>query len=341
MDKDEDQYRLEQNRSGYFEIRWQERGRSRSVSTRTKDRAIARQVLQSFVRAETQARLRPGGPTVGDVLDGYEAAARTRGVGATTLAAVRVLRVGFGDYRVPEITPDVVDDWREDRGVGVSSGTVRRDLNVLVAALNWSVKHKMVSAHDVPAIELPPGGEARVVWLDEDEDAKLFALASRRPLTRAGLFTCIGLDTGARKRAIEGLTWDRVDLNRGLIDFRDPAMRVTKKRRVATPITDRLMPVLEGAKWARGSVVDGGAYVLGHKGNTRKCFATFVASAGMPHVTAHVLRHTRITLLLRAGVAVWDVSKLVGASVDVIESVYGHHRMDDRLRAEANRRAAA
>ena len=35
-----------------------------------------------------------------------------------------------------------------------------------------------------------------------------------------------------------------------------------------------------------------------------------------------------------------DVSALVGASAQVIEAVYGHHAADDRLRAQANRRAA-
>jgi integrase len=81
-------------------------------------------------------------------------------------------------------------------------------------------------------------------------------------------------------------------------------------------------------------------YVLDGPGDIRRTWATFVDKHDFD-VTPHVLRHTRITLLLRAGVSVWDVSGLVGASPDVIQKVYGHHAADDRLRAQANRRANA
>lgn len=51
--------------------------------------------------------------------------------------------------------------------------------------------------------------------------------------------------------------------------------------------------------------------------------------AGLPHyVTPHVLRHTRATTLMKAGISIWDAAKSLGMSVTVLETVYGHHHPD-------------
>lgn len=343
------QTRLETNRSGFWEIRWTEtdkrtgKGRTRSVSTRTADRHTAEKVRRDFLRADAEEAIRAGGVSVGVLFDAYAAAAAARGVGPTQVVCLAHLKTYFGSMEPAELTPDAVLDYRKSRGVADS--TVRRELNTLTAVLGWAAKHKKIAA--APEIDLPPEGAARAVFLDEALEGELFALASvqterarpgaARRLSRAARFICIGLDTGARKAAIEGLTWDRVDLARGVIDFRDPGQRVTRKRRIATPITTRLLPVLTRAAAERRPRDE---FVLDNNGNIRKAWANFMTLHGFEAVTPHVLRHTRITLLLRAGVSIWDVSALVGASPAVIQDVYGHHVTDDRLRAQANRRAA-
>lgn len=333
--------RLETNRSGFFEIRWVEAtGRTRSVSTRTKDRALAEKVRRSFVKGEQDAALRAsGGVSVGVLLDMYEAAAKGRGVTERMEYSLKPVRAFFGAMLVDELDPETVLDYQAFRAR--ASGTVRRELVQLTAALNWASKHRKIT--NAPKIDLPAPGEARAVFLDTKLESELYALASRAEwpvgrLSRTGRFICIGLDTGARKAAIEGLTWDRVDLVRGVIDFRDPGVRTTKKRRVATPIPARLKPVLERAAAERK---DGCVHVLDHAGNVRKGWASFMKRHGFEDVTPHVLRHTRITLLLQAGVSVWDVSALVGASPAVIQAVYGHFVADSRLSELANRRVAA
>jgi integrase len=262
-----------------------------------------------------------------------------RGVGATQLVCLKHLDGAFGVLSPGGLTPAAMLDYRRDRGV--SNGTLRRELNVLVAALGWAVRHKVIAS--APVVELPPAGSARSVFLPEGVEADLWSLASQDlsfgRLSRIGRFICLGLETGARRAAIEGLTWDRVDLVRRVIDFRDPGVRVTKKRRVATPISTRSLPVLQRAAAERRP--GGGAWVLDNNGDIKKTWATFMAKHGFKDVTPHVLRHTRITLLLRAGVTVWDVSALVGATPDVIHEVYGHHVADERLRQQADRRLGA
>jgi integrase len=336
--------RLARNRSGKWEIRWTDRdgegkSRTRSASTHTDDYEIAKTVLRQTLKDERQDRLAAGGVVVGVLLDGYQKAAQARGVGATQLGCVRQLKGFWDTYPVEDICPEAVLEYRDSRGV--AEGTLRRELNVLVAALNWGARHGKIKS--APPVDLPAEGAPRAVFLDEALEGELWALATASAykmtgrLTRVGRFIAIALDTGARKSAIEGLTWDRVDLVRGVIDFRDPAMRATKKRRVATPIPARLLPVLQRAYAERGQ----SKFVLDHDGSIRKSFESFMTTHQFEDVTPHILKHTRITLLLRAGVSIWDVSALTGTSPKTIQDVYGHHATDSRLRDAANKRASA
>jgi integrase len=52
-------------------------------------------------------------------------------------------------------------------------------------------------------------------------------------------------------------------------------------------------------------------------------------AAGLPeYVVPHILRHSRATHMLKAGVPLWEVSNALGMSVKVLAEVYGHHSPD-------------
>ena len=74
--------------------------------------------------------------------------------------------------------------------------------------------------------------------MEELPEAKFLELALAWRVPRVGRFVAIGLNTGARKEAIEELVWDRIDMKARRIDFRDPGSgSVTNKRRVLVPIS--------------------------------------------------------------------------------------------------------
>jgi integrase len=50
-----------------------------------------------------------------------------------------------------------------------------------------------------------------------------------------------------------------------------------------------------------------------------------VRASGLDDVSAHVLKHTAITWLLRRGVPIWEVAGYTGTSPQTIARVYGHH----------------
>src|SRR5262249_29289875 len=138
----------------------------------------------------------------------------------------------------------------------------------------------------------------------------------------------------ARHEAILSLTWDRVDLEQGRIDFRLPGRAETKKRRPNRPIDDRLLRLLRAAYKVRE-----GDHVIMHRGGpvkaVKKAFAGACKRAKLKGVTPHTLKHTYITWALRSGVSIWDVAGLTSTSAKTIQEVYGHHAQD-QLKKAAN-----
>lgn len=266
---------LSMNRSGRWQFSYAEKlpnGKyaTRPVSTHTTNRALAEAFRHRWLADRHALGALPetasdSGHLMSDLIRGYLADLAQRGAGRTDQRQLpKIAESVIGALYPQQLTPEVILDWCRSRG-RVAQGTVRRDLQIIKAVLNWAVKVKRLKHDDAPHITLPAAGPPRDVWLDEVEEAKLWDLASQdtlqprgfgplgkggRPwhvpghLTMGGAFVCIALSTGARREAITDLTWDRVDFAARTIDFRKPGRRVTRKVRPVTPIDDRLLPVL-------------------------------------------------------------------------------------------------
>jgi integrase len=162
-----------------------------------------------------------------------------------------------------------------------------------------------------------------------------------KTVRRAALFTMLALSTAARAQAIIGLTWDRVDLKRRLIDYRDGSLRATKKRRVPVPIEDRLWPELARAWIEQGRPKSGP--VLGSFGELRKSFETLKAGFIGPRgvtlpagLTRHDLRRTWATLAAQRGVPMFQIAGMLGDTLETVERHYAHHS-PEYLRGAVNR----
>lgn len=346
-------YRLEVNARGVYEIRWTEGGRSHRLSTRQTGILEAAEFLRGFASTGAGPGADPAGPgsvRVRDMWDWYdaehvEAAVRDK---ARLRDCWKVLGPHFGHLRLAEVTPAAVLAYREARAGGtlgraVKDTTIRKELITLGSALRWGARTRRWGEAVVPVLELPPPGVPKAVWLDEATEARFLAAAARRSppegqgrLSRLHLFVAIGLDTAARRRAIETLRWEQVDTLRWLVDFRDREHR-GNKRRAAVPVSARLRPVLERALREREA---GAEWVLYEPGAIKTSFIRFAAGLGLEWVTPHVMRHTWATLALRAGAPVWDVAGVLGDTVETVTKVYGHH-CPEHLRAVVDVRAGA
>lgn len=336
-------YYLAVNRRGIWEIRWTERdterGQSRSqrASTGQTERSAAEAYQAQWLRARAEAITTLAKPTVGECIDAYLADCGERGVHDSQRKVLAAVRRALGALRPGDLRGEPLQGYRRSRGLTVSASTVARELSALTAALNWAGhedKGAMIEARDVPRILKPRIVRAERRWLNEDEEVEFHRLALGWPRTRVGMYVALGLNTGARKEAIEELSWDRVDLRAGLVDFRVPGERLTNKRRVPAPINDRLRAVLEGVperlRWGR---------VVGN-GNVRGGYDAFRRATPYPWVSSHIMRHTFVTLGLRAGIGIWEIAQMVGDNPDIISRHYGHHLADWKLKEAANKRFA-
>ena len=322
------------SRNGFWEIHWStwdgKRNRSHSASTRTKDRNEAEAVLVAFREQVLIDAARANSGTLGALLDDYEMHAHKTGKGYTQRTVIARVKSYFGAYSPVDVTDQLVGSYQTTRGV--ADATARRDLGVLVAAINHAVRRtKKLAQADAPFILLPPPGAPRDVWLDETQERAFWDLAlahseGKPRLTRITRFVALGLRTAARKSAIEKLTWDRVDLARGTIDYRDTGIRTSNKRRAVVPIARDLMPILERAYRERGF----DPYVCG-QGAIKSSWETWIRSpalAEFAYVTPHVMRHTVATLAMRRGVPMPVVAGFLGDTMATVERVYAHHRPD-------------
>lgn len=220
---------------------------------------------------------------------------------------------------------------------GVKSPTVRRELTMLSAAINFD--HAEDRLPQPIKIKMPPGSEPRRRFLTEAEMARVLEM----PMApRIYMFFMLAFSTAARSRAIEELTWDRVDFANGLMDYNVPGARRTNKRRAVLPIPNELRPVLELAYAVRKDNYVIGLGMRGRVSCTWKYCKAVMRAVGIDErgVARHVARKTWASHALQNGV---DLAKVAGVLSDrqtTVEKSYAFI-LPEHLRDAVNFRRAA
>lgn len=329
-------YKLALNRNALWEVRWSEHNGKRWVvrtwSTGAAERAQADAAAEQFWDAKHVIIAHTGATRVRECVEGYlRSAENGKGVGPTQRWSLKPVTDLLGRKAVVGMNSEDIEDYREQRRRrGIKTGTIRRELGALVAALNWATRQKAfgVTRNDLPSVELGAPSEPRIVYLTRDEEREFWnrALAdttSAGELSRVARYVALALAAAQRSEANLELTWDRVDFGRGLIDFRVPGATATNKRRGVVPIADRLVPVLQRARResiARGEPLT--AFVCG-PGAIRKAWETWLAKTPYRHIHPHDLRRTWASLAVQAGVPIYEVASVLNDDVATVEKHYG------------------
>ena len=320
--------RLYERKSGVFVIR----DGGRFVSTGTRDRREAEAALARHI-AE---RDRPTGPatpdrlTVAEALEVYgrEHAPTVRAPSRIGYAITALLPI-LGGLPIGSINGSVCRRYGRTRGK--APGTVRKELGVLQAAINYAHAEGYLTAP--VKVRLPAKPPARDRWLTRDEAARLLRAAYRsRRGKHVARYILVGLYTGSRSSAILGLRFmphvggGWVDTERGVLYRRAAGEVETAKRQPPAPIPRPLLAHLR--RWERM----GARYVVevdGQRvGSIRTAWKAALAEAGIDHCRPHDLRHTCATWLMQRGADKWHASGFLGMGQEMLERVYGHHHPD-------------
>lgn len=220
------------------------------------------------------------------------------------------------------------------RAARVTSGaTVNRDLNLGSALFRWALRMGHVTENPFRAVErFSEKGRAREVYLTASE-ARALAVAAPgllRPLLVAAV------STGMRRGELLALRWRAVDLDRREVHIEAATEKAGRGRTIPlTPwlLTEtqdlkagRAVPSLDGSDFvfrcADGSPLTAKVLRLAFLSTLKRCEAISVEKRG--RVTFHTLRHTAASLMVAAGVPIFDVAKILGHSTVAVTMRYAH-----------------
>jgi integrase len=243
----------------------------------------------------------------------------------------------WGDKRLSDVTPANCRAY----GKGRTQAAARHDLEILQAAIRyWHKHHGPLPA--IPHIVLPPKPEPRTRWMTRAEAARLL-WAARRTSTRRrpdiARFILLGLYTGSRSGVIRNLRWAWIDFDAGTMRRRNPRTTEAKNKRApVVKLGRRILAHLR--RWRR---LDGpkAIYVCEHNGvpfdRMVYSWSKVLKIAGLDDsdgkVTPHIMRHTRATWLMQAGVDPWEAAGHLGMNVQTLVRHYGHHHPGFQTRA--------
>lgn len=282
-----------------------------------RSRAEAEAEAIDVYRREHYAK-REKGASVAELWEAYRADLGDRPTGATMGYTGKAVLAHFGHYRPDQVTNELCRSYTRKRTeAGISQGAVHTELGHLRSALSWAEKNRLIDA--APHVERPPKPTPKERFLSKVEVAHLIECASAPHIALA---IHLLFATAGRVGAILDLTWERVDMERGVINLRLDDAR-TRKGRAIVPINRGLMAALQTAKDAALSdhVVE---YAGQRVQSIRKGFEAAVTRAGLVDVTLHTIRHSAAVAMVSSGVPIEKVAQFLGHSNTAITfSTYG------------------
>lgn len=289
-----------------------ERGRVR-IALGTADRGLA----ESRARELWRARNRPPGDKVADLWNEYVAEKRRDGIEVDPSDSTwKVLRPSFGHRLARALTrEDCREHYRKRKRAGRSDSTIRKELEMLRAAL------RLRYGSTAPALWMPPPSKPRDRYLTRDEVHKLL---DHIETPHVKLFVVLAVATGARMSALLDLTWDRVNLDKGIIDLNPAGRHENNKRRAIVPINSRADAALREA--LAGAMTD---YVIEYAGgpvkSVKKAIQSAARRASVP-CSPHVFRHTAGVWMAEADVPMQKIAQYLGhTSTRVTEQTYARY----------------
>ena len=202
------------------------------------------------------------------------------------------------------ITSKDIATLKTDRLQRVSSGAVRRELNLL-SSLFETAKNEWGAinlSNPVSAVKRPRDSAARERRLTPVERHQLLSEAAKLANSQIHLAILIALETAMRQGEILNLQWDDVDVDRGVISIRNA--KNGRNRQVV--MSDRLTVHL-----ATIERIDNAFFSVSASG-LQQAFRKLTRQLQMHDLRFHDLRHEAISTFFERGLTVPEVQLMSG-----------------------------
>lgn len=293
---------------GGFCVYWtDDAGKRTRHKLQARSRAEAGPEAVDVYRREAFARS-PKGQTVAALWEAYRRDLGDKPTATTMSHTGKAVLAHFGAYRPDQITAELCRDYAAKRvSAGKTQGTVHTELGHLRSAMKFAASRGLIDR--APHIDRPAKPTPKERFLTPEEVHKLVDAAQAPHI---GLAIHLLFGTAARAGAILDLTWDRVDLERSIINLRLDDSK-TRKGRAIVPINRGLRAALQTAR--ASALTDHVIEYAGERvGCIRKGFTTATRRAGLADVTLHTLRHSAAVAMVSNGVPMDMVAQYLGHS---------------------------
>jgi integrase len=216
----------------------------------------------------------------------------------------------FGDYTLAEITPNLVNDFKNKRkAMGVKPATIQRQLAIMSRAFNLAIQEwEWCKDNPVSKVTLQGVNNKRDRWLTFEEEERLLKVCP----TWLKEIVIFGLNTGMRLGEILSLTWSGVDLFRKTITV----FKSKNNERRAIPMNETLFELLKAKAKVRSIKTDLVFYTRVHtpidRSHIGSAFRRALKEADIQNFCFHCCRHTFATRLVQAGKDLYNVQMLLG-----------------------------
>lgn len=295
-------------------------GRQRSQSTKTTDWREA-STIEHSLRAEA---VRVSNPHADKTFDDVLLAFLEEHNDERRRYAVQALIPYFSKRLIGSITAADIAEYKKSRGV--SAGTMRRELGVFSAAINWCRRELGWNIENPVAGRAPAPPKGRLRWITRQQYQTLLdAVSVRTPYLRQ--YITLGVNTGMRSGEILGLEWPRVDLTAGLI-YLDPEHQKSGQHG-SVPLNAAAREALLIQARFRAEYCPGSPWVFCNRRGERiasikKSFTTACKRINLDDFKPHDLRHTCAAWLVQAGVPLRTVAEILRHSSIATTMRYAH-----------------
>lgn len=263
----------------------------------------------------------------------------------------------LGDIEVGMLGKREIQDFltRKRRSGNIRSGeqlsatSTNLMLTVLNLAFEYGCDMELIDRNPCERLRRVPADAKKIEAFTKDEQRKLEkTIAAEGDPRHIGVLLC--LYTGLRIGELLGLTWEDVDLTRGLLQINKTVYRErdnegvwqmcvdTPKTRSSArviPLPTYITKMLKSAKTGAKSV-----YVIENKKGERMAirsyqyiFEKLTERAGVRRLNFHALRHTFATRALECGMDIKTLSEIMGhQNASITLNRYAHSMMETKIK---------